>query len=102
LKSGEKCFHFLGTQNPLIKKKITRQQQIILNAKENYSMQHAFGNEALTTLQIITVKSPPNCHTSLTVLRAVDGSTDYCQTRAVVSSAAFSTAKLVWEMKHHS
>ena len=36
-------------------------------------------------------------HTSLTVLRAADGSTEYCQTRAVVSSAALSTAKLVWE-----
>ena len=55
-----------------------------------------------STLQIYTVMVQPKLqcyvsHTSLTVLKAADGSTEYCQTRAVMSAEALSTAELVWE-----
>ena len=55
--------------------------------------EHTANNYCQTTAQLRCYVS----HTSLTVLRAADGCTEYCQTRAVVSSAALSTAKLVWE-----
>ena len=47
-------------------------------------------NEATSFIKFVS-------DSTLTVLRAADGSTGYCQTRAVASSAALNTAKLVWE-----